>query len=353
MRDINFLMLFLVLILYFIVLIVNLGYKIRLNFIFIVLLFLIRTRDLIVFFYLYEIIFILIIFSIIVLGYRFERLIASFLIIFYSFLFSRPILIIILLFDHTFLIKGWLIYSVLIGYFLVGSFIVKFPIFGFHYWLPIAHVEASTVGSMVLAGLLLKSGSVGLVYVVIYIGFIVKFHWLGLGVVLVILMILRLSDLKIIIAYSSVAHITLIFYVLILGSNVGKKGAVYIIFYHGFISPLIFWVVGILAWWKTRSLIVVKIMSFSYLFLLCLFVLMILNMGFPPFLGFLREILILKSLIRFPLILGVVILRVLLSCYYNIYLFWCFTGLIGIVYKIRFFRIDLFMFLGLRVLLNI
>lgn len=94
-------------------------------------------------------------------------------------------------------------------------------------------------------------------------------------------------------------------------------------------------------------------MSFSYLFLLCLFVLMILNMGFPPFLGFLREILILKSLIRFPLILGVVILRVLLSCYYNIYLFWCFTGLIGIVYKIRFFRIDLFMFLGLRVLLNI
>lgn len=93
-------------ILYFIVMIVNIGYKIRLNFMFVVLLYLIRTRDLVVFFYLYEIIFILIIFSIIVLGYRFERLRAAFLIIFYSFLFSSPMLMIILLFDHRFLIKG-------------------------------------------------------------------------------------------------------------------------------------------------------------------------------------------------------------------------------------------------------
>jgi NADH:ubiquinone oxidoreductase subunit 4 (subunit M) len=40
----------------------------------------------------------------------------------------------------------------------------------------VAHVEASTVGSMILAGLLLKSGSVGLIYVVMYINFIVKLH---------------------------------------------------------------------------------------------------------------------------------------------------------------------------------
>jgi len=42
------------------------------------------------------------------------------------------------------------------------------------------------------------------------------------------------------IAYSSVAHISIVFYVLMLGSVIGKKGALYIIFYHGFISPLIF-----------------------------------------------------------------------------------------------------------------
>lgn len=78
-----------------------------------------------------------------------------------------------------------------------------------------AHVEASTVGSIVLAGLLLKSGSVGLIYVVMYINFIVKLHWLGLRVGLVILIILRLRDLKMMIAYSSVAHITIMFYVII------------------------------------------------------------------------------------------------------------------------------------------
>lgn len=352
-REINFLMGLLVVMLYLIVLMVRLRYKIRLNLMFIVLMYLMSVRDLVVFFYLYEIIFILIIFSIILLGYRYERLTASFLMIFYSFLFSRPMLMIVLLFDHRFLMKNWLLYSVVINYFLVGSFMVKFPVFGFHYWLPVAHVEASTVGSMILAGLLLKSGSVGLIYVVIYINFIVKLHWLGLRVGLVMLMILRLRDLKMMIAYSSVAHITIMFYVMMWGTRVGKKGAVYIMFYHGYISPLMFWVVGMLAWWKTRSLIVVKLISFSSLFLLCLFVLIILNIGFPPFLGFLREVLMLKALVGRFLMLFVVGVRVLLRCYYNIYLYWCFNGFIGMVYKMNFFRIDIFMFLILSVLLNL
>jgi len=273
-------------------------------------LFIMIVSNLLVFFLLYEMVFILILFFIVLLGYRYERLIAAFLIIFYSFLFSSPALMIILLFDYTFLIKEWLIYSSLINYFLVGSFMVKFPIFGFHYWLPVAHVEASTVGSIVLAGVLLKLGSVGLLYLIMYMNFIVKFHWLGIGTVILILMILSLRDLKIIIAYSSVAHMRIVFYVLILGSRVGKKGAIYIIFYHGYISPLIFWIVGVLAWWKTRSLLVVKIMSFSYLFLLCLFLLFIINIGFPPFMGFIREILIFKSLIINKLIIGVLILGV-------------------------------------------
>jgi len=128
----------------------------------------------------------------------------------------------------------------IINYFLVGSFIVKFPIFGFHYWLPVAHVEASTLGSILLAGVLLKLGSIGLLYVVFYMNFIVKFHWLALSVPMIILMILSLRDLKMIIAYSSVAHITIVFYVIILGWNIGKKGRIYMIFYHGFVSPLIF-----------------------------------------------------------------------------------------------------------------
>jgi len=322
----------LVFVVYLIMLIIEISYKRRLNFLLIILLYIILVRDLVMFFFIYEIVFILIIFAIVFLGYRYERLLASFLIMFYSFIFSSPSLLIILLFDRTFMIKSWIVYRIVIRYFLIGSFIVKFPIFGFHYWLPVAHVEASTVGSIVLAGLLLKLGSLGIVYVVIYLNFIIKFHWLRFGVLILIVIILSLRDLKIMIAYSSVAHISIIFYVLILGFNVGKKGAIYIIFYHGFISPLMFWLVGIMAWWKTRSLIVVKLISFSYIFILCLFMLFILNIGFPPFMGFLSEILMLKSIVLNNLVLYILIIRVLFRCYYNVYLFWCFRGFLGIVF---------------------
>lgn len=351
--DMNFWIMLLVIVLFLIITIVEFNYKIRLNILLVVLLLIISLVDLVRFFLLYEIVFILIIFVIVLLGYRYERLIAAFLMIFYSFIFSSPVLIILILFDNTFLIKEWLNFRILINYFFVGSFIVKFPIFGVHYWLPVAHVEASTIGSILLAGVLLKLGSIGLLYIVIYMKFIVKFHWLALGVIILILIILSLRDLKIIIAYSSVAHISIVFYVIIVGYSIGKKGAIYIILYHGFVSPIIFWIVGSLGWWKTRSLIVVKIIRFSYLFLLCLFFLFILNMSFPPFLGFIREILILKSLINNILVLGFIILGVLFSCYYNVYLFWCFNGFIGIVYKIRINHFDLFFFLILSLLLNI
>lgn len=352
MSDLNFFIVILVFILFFIMLIVEFSFKIRLNFLCLVLILIMIVRDLVVFFLMYEIVFILIIFVIVLLGYSFERLIAAFIMIFYSFLFSSPTLIMILVFDYRFLIKQWFIYRIIINYFLVGSFIVKFPIFGFHYWLPVAHVEASTIGSMVLAGVLLKLGRVGLMYVIIYIGFIVKFHWLVLGILSLILIIIYLSDLKIIIAYSSVAHMSIVFYVIIVGTFVGKKGAIYMMFYHGFISPLMFWIVGLLGWWKTRSLLVVKFISFSYLFLLCLFVLLILNIGFPPFMGFLSEVLILKSLVNSIFILLLIILGVLFRCYYNIYIFWCFNNFIGIVFKLNFFRLDLFIFLLLAVMLN-
>lgn len=350
--DLNFFIVILVFILFFIILIVDFSFKIRLNFLCLVLILIMIVRDLVVFFIMYEIVFILIIFVIVLLGYSFERLMAAFMIIFYSFLFSSPTLMMIIVFDYRFLMKQWFAYSIIINYFLVGSFMVKFPIFGFHYWLPVAHVEASTIGSMILAGVLLKLGRVGLMYVIMYMKFIVKLHWLVIGIVILMLIIMYLRDLKIIIAYSSVAHMSIVFYVMIIGTIVGKKGVIYIIFYHGFISPLIFWVVGLLGWWKTRSLLVIKFISFSYLFLLCLFALLILNIGFPPFIGFLREILILKSLVGSIFILLLRVLGVLFRCYYNIYIYWCFNNFIGIIFKLNFFRLDLFIFLLLALILN-
>lgn len=348
----NFWILFLVLLLYFIIIRVEISFKLRLNILILSLLYLIYVSNFFVFFFLYEIVFVLIIFVIVLLGYRFERLIAAYLIIFYSFLFSRPIIILFLIFDYTFLFKSWLSYRLVVNYFLVGSFIVKFPIFGFHYWLPVAHVEASTIGSILLAGVLLKLGSVGLFYVVTYLQFIVKFHWLRISVLIVIILILCLRDLKIIIAYSSIAHISMVFYVIMLGSFVAKKGALLIIFYHGFLSPLIFWLVGLLAWWKTRSLFVVKFITVSFIFFFLIFLLRIINMSFPPFIGFLREILILKSLVILKITIYVFVVAVLFSCYYNIYFFWVFSGSLGYLFKVNFYRLDVFVFLLWVIFLN-
>lgn len=289
---------------------------------------------------------------IILLGYSYERLLAAYLIIFYSFLFSSPIMILFLIFDNVFLFKFWLNYSRVISYFLIGSFIVKFPIFGFHYWLPVAHVEASTIGSILLAGILLKLGSIGLLYVIMYLKFIIKFHWLSIRVLIVILLILFLSDLKIIIAYSSIAHISIVFYVIIIGSLIAKKGALLIIFYHGVLSPLIFWLVGLLRWWKTRSLFVVKFISFSYIFFILIFFLAILNISFPPFIGFISEILILKALVISPLIIFIIVVGVLFRCYYNIYFFWSFSNFIGLLFKVNLYRIDVFIFLIWVLFLN-
>lgn len=310
------------------------------------------VSNFIVFYFIYEIVFILIIFVIILLGYSYERLIAAYLIIFYSFLFSSPMIMLFLVFDYTFLIKNWLNYNFIVNLFLVGSFLVKFPIFGFHYWLPVAHVEASTVGSMLLAGILLKLGSVGLFYMINYLNFIIKLHWLTIRILLVILIILFLRDLKIIIAYSSIAHIRIVFYVIILGSFTAKKGALLIIFYHGFLSPLIFWLVGVLAWWKTRSLFVVKFMVVSFVFFIIIFILCIINIGFPPFIGFLSEVLILKALVIYPLSLTLLIFSVLFSCYYNIYFFWAFASTGGVKIKVNLYTLDLFIFLIWVLFLN-
>ena len=94
------------------------------------------------------------------------------------------------------------------------SFLVKFPIFFFHQWLPKAHVEAPVGGSIILAGVLLKLGGYGLIRILLYINyrniilFIIIFSLLGGRLLRIVCLINR--DIKVIIAYSSVVHIALI-----------------------------------------------------------------------------------------------------------------------------------------------
>jgi NADH:ubiquinone oxidoreductase subunit 4 (subunit M) len=154
-----------------------------------------------------------ILYTIIQDGIRQERLKASFYIFFYTIFRSLPLLFIILMINNT------LLYSfdtISINYIfpslfllIVFAFIVKIPVFFFHAWLPKAHVEASTIGSVFLAGLLLKLGSYGFYRFANLFAMNINSYILSLGLVASIvsrMICLIQTDLKVIIAFSSIVH---------------------------------------------------------------------------------------------------------------------------------------------------
>lgn len=133
------------------------------------------------------------------------------------------------------------------------AFAVKVPMMPVHLWLPEAHVEASTAGSVLLAGVLLKLGTYGLLRfnlslfpeANLYYGpFIIVLCILG--IVYASFTTLRQVDLKKIVAYSSVAHINLVVLALFTGSLLGQVAASFQMLAHGIASPALFLLVGCL-----------------------------------------------------------------------------------------------------------
>lgn len=138
-----------------------------------------------------------------------------------------------------------------LGFFL--SFAVKVPIIPFHIWLPEAHVEAPTPGSAILAGILLKLGTYGFVRYSIplfpnaSIYFTPIVFTLGLiGIFYASLTAIRQTDLKRIIAYTSVAHINIVVLGIFSLTVTGVHGCIIQSLSHGFVSSALFLLIGTL-----------------------------------------------------------------------------------------------------------
>jgi NADH-quinone oxidoreductase subunit M len=133
-----------------------------------------------------------------------------------------------------------------------ASFAVKMPMWPFHTWLPDAHVEAPTAGSVILAGILLKMGGYGFMRfsLPMFPAASVQFTPLifTLSIIAIIytsLVAFRQTDFKKLIAYSSVAHMGFVTLGLFSGNLQGEQGALFQMLSHGVISGALFLCVGV------------------------------------------------------------------------------------------------------------
>ena len=216
------------------------------------LIFSFSTNNIIIFYFFFEWSLIPIFLIVVGWGYQIERIKSRFYLLIYTLFASLPLLIFIIILMNlygslsiNFVYLNTLLFNYNIYMFIIIiSFMVKFPMFFFHQWLPKAHVEAPVGGSIILAGILLKLGGYGLIRMLMFINYrnlillLILFSLIGGSLLRIVCLINR--DMKVIIAYSSVVHIALII-INILSKNFWRiNGTIIIILAHGVCSSGIF-----------------------------------------------------------------------------------------------------------------
>nr|AEB26560.1 NADH dehydrogenase subunit 4 [Nannoperca australis]AGG69224.1 NADH dehydrogenase subunit 4 [Nannoperca australis] len=184
------------------------------------------------------------------------------------------------------------------------AFLVKMPLYGVHLWLPKAHVEAPVAGSMILAAVLLKLGGYGMMRMMIMLEpltkelsypFIIFALW---GVIMTGSICLRQTDLKSLIAYSSVSHMGLVVGGILIQTPWGFTGALILMIAHGLTSSALFCLANT-NYERTHSRTMVLARGLQMALPLMTswwFIASLANLALPPFPNLMGELMIITSL---------------------------------------------------------
>uniref|UniRef100_A0AAU6PCJ2 NADH-ubiquinone oxidoreductase chain 4 n=1 Tax=Destinoides conspicuus TaxID=3137869 RepID=A0AAU6PCJ2_9HEMI len=268
-------------------------------------------------------------------GYQPERMTAGLYLLFYTMTASLPLLISILYIyknnnTDLFMYKMEQQTSKMINLSISMAFLVKMPMFMLHFWLPKAHVQAPIFGSMILAGIMLKIGGMGIMRFSLIMEnsfLLMSTFWYSFsifGTIIISLICTVQGDIKSMIAYSSIAHMSMCLMSILTMTKTGFLGGMTMMISHGLCSSGMFFLSNMnYERTKSRSLFINKgMMMFFPSNSMMWFIFSCLNMGCPPSINFISEISILMTMLSFwnKSMLFIFIISFMVS-YYSFFMF--------------------------------